>query len=106
MDHRLTAVLARIGMQCLDEAVMAVIAQAHRAGEVLGPAEISRRARIDRNVGFGKDVAIYDDITTGILARLIRAKRVSRSGRGRYELRPPIRAVPESLPPLGDQVAP
>ena len=87
MDHHLAAVLARIGMQCLDEAVMAVVVQAHQAGEVLGPAEISKRAGIDRNVGFGRDEAIYDDITTGILARLVSARRVSRSGRGRYEPR-------------------
>ena len=87
MDHHLVTVLARIGMQCLDEAVMAVIVKAHQEGEVLGPAEISKRAGIDRNVGFGKDNLIYDDITTGILARLVSAKRVSRSGRGRYEPR-------------------
>ena len=87
MDHHLTAVLARIGMQCLDEAVMAVVVAAQQAGEVLGPAEISKRTGIDRNVGFGRDTATYDDITTGVLARLVRAGRVSRSGRGRYEPR-------------------
>ena len=90
MAHQLAAVLARIGMHCLDEAVMAVIVNAHQVGEVLGPAEISRRAGIDRDVGFGKDKAIYDSITTGILARLVRAGRVSRTGRGRYE---PTRSI-------------
>ena len=90
MDHQLAAVLARIGMPCLDKAVMAVIVSAHRAGEVLGPAEISKRAGIDRDVGFGKGEGIYDSITTGILARLVSAGRVSRTGHGRYE---PTRSI-------------
>ena len=82
MAHQLAAALARIGMQCLDEAVMAVLVNANQP---LGPAEISRRAGIDRDVGFGKDKAIFDSLTTGTLARLFKEKRVSRPERGRYE---------------------
>ena len=82
MAHQLAAVLARIGMQCLDEAVMAVLVNANQP---LGPAEISRRAEIDRDVGFGKNKAIFDSLTTGTLARLVKARRVARTGLGRYE---------------------
>ena len=83
MAHQLAAVLARIGMECLDEAVMAVIINA-QPGEGLGPSEISKRAGIDRNVGFGDDKAVYDSLTDGTLARLVKAKRVVRVKKGRY----------------------
>ena len=81
MAHQPAAVLACKGMHYLDEAVMAVL---DKAGKPLGPAEISRRAGIDRDVGFGKDKAIFDSLATGTLARLVKAGRVVRLERGRY----------------------
>ena len=83
MAHQLAAILARIGMECLEEAVMAVLVNAQpRKG--LGPSEISRRAGIYRNHGYGDDKECYDSITDGTLARLVRAGRVVRLKKGRY----------------------
>jgi len=62
---------------------VAVIVNA-QPGEGLGPSEISKRAGIDRNLGFGNDKAVFDSLTEGTLARLVKAKRVVRLKKGRY----------------------
>lgn len=83
MAHQSAAVLARIGMANLDEAVMAVLVNA-QPGKGLGPSEISKRAGIDRNDGYGDDKVTYDSLTDGTLARLVKAGRVVRLKKGRY----------------------
>lgn len=70
----------------LKQAVMDTLREAHIRGErFLGPAEISRRARIPADLDdFGK---FHFSITTGILRKLIREGKVDRPIRGHYCLR-------------------
>ena len=84
---------AALGMFYLEEAVVAVLQAAHDSGEEsLGPAEISRRAGIFRNPGLGSDDQdIFDDLTSGTLAKLITEGRAERLRRGRYRLSQPLR---------------
>lgn len=72
---------------CLKEIVLAVLQEAHIRGErFLGPAEISRRARIPRDLDdFGRS---HFSITTGILRKLMREEKVDRPIRGHYRLTP------------------
>ena len=65
---------ARVGMFHLEEAVLDVLADARSDEPCLGPAEISRRARIFRKSQF--DDRMHDAITAGILNKLFDDDRV------------------------------
>ena len=67
---------ARIGMFHLEEAVLDVLSDARSGEPCLGPAEISRRARIFRKSQF--DDRMHDAITAGILNKLFDDDRVRR----------------------------
>ena len=84
---------AELGMFHLEKAVVTVLQSAHDGGEEsLGPAEISRRAGIFRNRGLGlDDQGLFDDLTSGTLAKLIAEGRIERPRRGRYRLSQPPR---------------
>lgn len=84
---------AALGMFHLEKAVVAVLQSVHDSGEeTLGPAEISRRAGIFRNPGLGPgDQGVFDDLTSGTLAKLIAEGRIERLRRGHYRLSQPAR---------------
>lgn len=72
--------MGRIAEFYLEEAVLAVLVQAHRARKCIGPAEISRRAGIFREPGAGGEEikSMNDAIVTGILVKLHRSGKVER----------------------------
>ena len=73
-----------VGMRYLEQAVMEVLRQAKQSGECLGPAEVTRRARLYRGT------FLKNAIAAGTLNKLLEDGRVVRcvqaNGRGGWKV--------------------
>lgn len=69
--------LAAVGEHLLEEAVLAVLLEARRKDTCIGAGEISKRAGIFRESRLAKKGG-NDDITSGILGKLLKHGRVCR----------------------------